>query len=68
MKKQRVDHGMLLDGKKVMDNALPELQELRELIAEKLHDEFDAVIAKFQTELAACDVSSHYKEIGKPQK
>lgn len=59
---KKVDHGMLLDGKSVMDNALPELADLKELVAEKLHDEFDEVMRRFEDTLASCDVSDRYEE------
>lgn len=55
-------HGMLLDAKSVMDDALPELAMLRELIPEKLHDEFDDIIASFEDTLCSADVSGDYVE------
>lgn len=67
MKKQKVEQTMLLDGKKVMDEAMPELHAIRDLIADKLHCELDVIIKLFEAKLAECDVSSRYKEIGKPK-
>lgn len=58
----KVDHGMLLDGKSVMDDALPELQDLKELVPEKLHGHLDEVLDRFQETLAGCDVSERYEE------
>jgi O-phosphoseryl-tRNA(Cys) synthetase len=61
-KKTEVEHGMLLDGKSVMDDALPELQDLRELVPEKLHGHLDEVLERFQETLAGCDVQERYEE------
>lgn len=60
---KRVDHGMLLDGKSVIDDALPELQEIKKLVPEKLHDELDRILDVFEDSLAGCDESKRYKEI-----
>ena len=60
---KKVDHGMLLDGKSVMDDALPELQGLKALVPEKLHDELDRILDMFEDSLAGCDESARYKEI-----
>lgn len=60
--RKTVDHGQLLDGKSVMDDALPELQDLKKLVPERLHDELDEVLERFQDTLAGCDVSSRYEE------
>jgi hypothetical protein len=54
---------MLLDGKSVMDDALPELQALKALVPEKLHDELDRVLDTFEDTLAGCDKSYRYQEI-----
>jgi hypothetical protein len=59
---REVEHGMLLDGKSVMDDALPELQDLAELIPERLHDDFFDIMERFKDTLAGCDVSSRYVE------
>lgn len=56
-------HALLLDGKQVYDDALPELERIKELIPEKLHSEFDAIICDFEQELARCDTRKYYKEI-----
>jgi hypothetical protein len=61
-KKTEVEHGMLLDGKSVMDDALPELQDLRKLVPEKLHEDLDEVLERFQETLAGCDVQERYEE------
>lgn len=61
-KKTEVEHGMLLDGKSVMDDALPELQDLRELVPEKLHGHLDEVLERFKETLASCDVQERYEE------
>lgn len=57
-----IGHGMLLDGKSVMDNALPELGKIRKLIPEVLHEEFEKIIASFEDDLAQCDVKDDYTE------
>jgi hypothetical protein len=51
---------MLLDAKSVMDDALPNLEDFRELIAEVNHDDFERVVARFQADLAGCDVQEQY--------
>jgi hypothetical protein len=53
---------MLLDSKSVMDDAMPDLEEIRELIPEKLHDNFDRLVARFEDTLCECDVSDEYTE------
>lgn len=62
-KNKTLHHGMLLDGKKVMDNAMCDLGSLRELVPEKLHAELDRVLAIFEDTLCECDVSDRYEEI-----
>lgn len=59
---KKVEHWHLLDGKSVMDDAVPMLQRLKALIPEKLHDDYDAVIETFEHDLAECDVSDRYVE------
>lgn len=53
---QKLEHGMLLDAKYIMDNALPEFEKLRELIPARLHDAFDRWKDRFEDSLAQCDV------------
>jgi hypothetical protein len=57
-----LDHGMLLRAKNVMDDALPELAQIKELIPEMLHDKFDKMIASFEDTLCTADVSDQYVE------
>lgn len=59
---QNLRHGMLLDAKRVMDDALPELEASRELIPAKLHKEFDRIIARFEDTLCTADVRDEYLE------
>ncbi len=59
--KQTLRHGMLLRGKSVMDDAMPELEQIRELIPEKLHGEFGLLIREFEDTLCQCDVAEHYR-------
>lgn len=61
--KKELEHGMLLDGKAVMDGPFPMLWKLRELVPEKLHDDLDRWIADFEKELAECDVSDRFTEV-----
>ena len=63
MSLKRLSHGMLLDAKCVMDDALPDLAEIRQLIPEMLHDVFDKAVARFEDSLCYADVSKRYKEI-----
>lgn len=62
-KQRRLSHGMLLDAKAVMDNALPELAELKELIPECLHDKYEAIVDSFEDTLCSADVAKDYTEI-----
>lgn len=62
MNTKKLEHGMLLDAKSVMDNALPDLAQLKELIPAKLHDEFDRLIARFEDTLCGADVRDVYLE------
>ena len=55
-------HGMLLDAKFVMDNALCELEKIRELVPEVLHDRLDDVLEQFEDTLCSADVSDDYEE------
>jgi hypothetical protein len=59
---KRLDHGMLLNSKAVMDDAMVDLDAIRELIPEKLHDEFDLLVARFEDTLVSCDVADQYVE------
>lgn len=63
MKPRTLDHGMLLRAKSVMDDALPELEQIKELIPECLHSKFDKIIESFEDTLCTADVSSEYQEI-----
>lgn len=58
-----LQHGMLLDAKCVMDNALPELSRVRLLVPTLLHKELDKMLANFQETLCEADVSDQYEEI-----
>lgn len=62
MSHKTLDHGMLLDGKQVMDNL--NWAPLKELVPEKLHEELEAVIEGIESDLAECDVSDDYEEKG----
>jgi len=57
-----LNHGMLLDAKKVIDVALPDLQDLYELVPERLAAELDVFIRDFKKTLAGCDVADRYVE------
>lgn len=57
-----LQHGMLLDAKSVMDDAMPDLEQLRELIPEKLHDEFESLLQRFEDTLVSADVQDRYEE------
>ncbi len=59
---RELHHGMLLDSKSVMDDAMPDLAQIKELIPECLHDRFDKIIADFEDTLCCCDVASDYEE------
>lgn len=55
-----LEHGMLLRSKSVMDDAMCELAELRELVPARLHGELDKVLAQFEDTLCECDVADEY--------
>ncbi len=59
---RELHHGMLLDSKTVMDDAMPDLAQIKELIPECLHDRFDKMVANFEDTLCHCDVASDYVE------
>jgi hypothetical protein len=62
LKPRTLQHGMLLRAKSVMDDAMPDLEQIKELIPEKLHGEFDKMIANFEDTLCHCDVAEDYEE------
>jgi len=62
MTKAKLDHGMLLDAKDVMDNVICRLNEFKKLIPECLHNKAASIISDIQDELAQCDVSEQYVE------
>jgi hypothetical protein len=47
-------HSLILDGKQIQDDALPDLEYIRELIPEVLHDNFDRYVERFETTLSQC--------------
>jgi hypothetical protein len=59
---RQLRHGMLLDAKRVMDNALPELVEIKQLIPEKLHEDFDRLLERFEDTLCTADVRNLFTE------
>lgn len=63
MARRRIQHGMIFRAKNVMDDALPELGNLRELVPERLHGELDKVIALFEDTLCDCDISADVEQL-----
>ncbi len=61
-KLRTLEHGMLLRAKHVMDNAMGELEQIKELIPVRLHAEFDKMIAQFEDTLCTADVQNDYQE------
>lgn len=61
---KKIEQWFLLDGKQVVEDALPELEYLRELIPEKLHGEFEKILEDFKAVLVECDVHDYYQERG----
>jgi hypothetical protein len=57
---KKLDHGMLLDGKQVMDNL--NWAPLDDLVPKRLHKELEKVIEGIESDLAECDVSDRYEE------
>ena len=56
-------HGLLLDSKYVMDNAMPSLRKsLHNIVPVKLHEELDGILCVFEEELVECDVANDYVE------
>ena len=62
-KSKVLSHGLLLDGKYVLDNALPMLGKIREFVPSRLHPGLEQILREFAEELALCDVSERYREI-----
>lgn len=60
---KRLQHGMLLDAKSVMDDAMPDLEAIRELVPECLHDKLDNLIRRFEDTLCEADAADRYTEI-----
>lgn len=52
-----LEHGMILRSKSVMDDALPELAAIKELVPECLHDRLDKLIERFEDTLCTADIS-----------
>jgi len=60
---KRLEHGMYLDSKSVMDNALPTLrQSLRDLVPSKLQGDLEEILDYFEHELVAADVSDRISD------
>jgi len=63
-KPDRLKHGMLLDAKGVMDDALPYLKSyLKPLVPQALKENLETALADFEEELTHCDVGGRYEEI-----
>lgn len=60
MPKKKLEHGMLLDGKYVMDNL--DWSPIKKLVPEALHDKLEECIENIEDDLAGCDVSDQYEE------
>jgi hypothetical protein len=60
---KKLVHGLLLDSKYVMDNAMPSLrQSLSNMVPSKLHEELEGILCLFEEELVGCDVANDYVE------
>jgi len=62
MKYMSVEQWHLLDGKSVLDDALPGLMEIYDLVPKGLHDDLNAILTLFKHDLALCDVSKEYEK------
>jgi len=62
MSKKTLEHGMLLDAKYVMVDAIPDFHDLYEMVPVMLHPQLDQFIKDFKSTLAECDVSERYEE------
>jgi hypothetical protein len=62
MSRKTLEHGMLLDAKYVLDNAVPDLRDLYEMVPVMLHSQLEQFIKEFKSTLAECDVSDRYEE------
>lgn len=60
--KKTLEQGMLLDAKYVMDNVLPDLKDLYEMVPVMLHPNLEQFIKDFKSNLAGYDVSGRYVE------
>lgn len=56
MRKQ-LEQDMILDAKRVLDNAIPDLQDLYEMVPPMLHSQLETFIREFKSTLAMCAVS-----------
>lgn len=60
---KKLEHGMYLDAKSVLDDAMPTLREgLFDLVPLKLHQDLDEVLAKFEDELVECEYKPFWTE------
>lgn len=60
----KLEHGMLLDGKYVMDDAMPFLRKrLEKMVPQELHNALREMLELFESELASADVSDRFEEI-----
>lgn len=54
---QKLEHGLYLDSKSIMDNVLPTFREgIKKLIPEKLHYDLSVLLEQLESDLAECDV------------
>lgn len=60
---RRLEHGMILRSKNVMDDALPELAAIKELVPECLHAKLDKIINSFHDSLCDCDISDDVERL-----
>ena len=55
---------MLLDGKYIMDNAMPFLRKrLEKMVPQELHNALKEMLELFESELVSADVSNRFEEI-----
>ena len=62
-KLKKLEHGMILRSKNVMDDAMCELWAIKELVPECLHDRLDKVIDQFEDTLCTADISDDIEQL-----
>jgi hypothetical protein len=56
---RNLKEGMTLDSKHIMEEAMPELERIRELVPERLHLDFEDILEDFEDEMAEAEIKDN---------